>query len=164
MNRSRHYLLLALVSGAALISGCDTVPQANAPAATPAAPGTPPARGSTHTPTPGTTVTPPAPPVLSVDQVALNDGIELYNKGQFNDAIKRLSGPEITSGPVTNQVAALKYMAFSYCVTNRTTLCRQQFEKAFKLDPNFDLAPGEHGHPLWGKVFSRAKPAAVKPK
>ena len=164
MNRSRHYLLLALVSGAALMSGCDTMPEARPPVAKPAPPGTPPARGAPPAPTPGMPATPPAPPVLSADQLALNDGIELYNKGQFNDAIKRLGGPEITSGPVPNQVTALKYMAFSYCVTNRTTLCRQQFEKAFKLDPNFDLAPGEHGHPLWGKVFSRAKPATVKPK
>jgi hypothetical protein len=48
-------------------------------------------------------------------------------------------------------------MAFSYCVTSRQTLCRQQFEKALKIDPAFDLAPGEKGHPLWGAVFDRAK-------
>ena len=100
---------------------------------------------------------PPAAPTPSAGQLALNDGIALYNKGQFNEAIKRLGAPEIGAGGKATQLAALKYMAFSYCVTNRATLCRQQFEKAVKLDPAFDLAPGEHGHPLWGPQFARAR-------
>jgi hypothetical protein len=102
----------------------------------------------------------PAPaPVAApaADTLALNDGIALYNKGQFNDAIKRLGALDVTGGSKATQVAALKYAAFSYCVTGRSSACRQQFEKAFKLDPAFDLAPGEHGHPLWGPAFARAK-------
>ncbi|MBI3230981.1 MAG: TssQ family T6SS-associated lipoprotein, partial [Burkholderiales bacterium] len=55
------------------------------------------------------------------------------------------------------QIDAAKFMAFSYCVTNRNALCRQQFERALKLDPSFDLAAGEKGHPLWGPVFLKAK-------
>lgn len=103
----------------------------------------------------------PAPVVVkpSADQLALADGIALYNKGQFNDAIKRLAAADISAGSKASQTMALKYSAFSYCVTNRTTLCRQQFDKAFKLDPAFDLAQGEHGHPLWGPAFARAKKA-----
>ncbi len=95
----------------------------------------------------------------SQDQVALHDGINLYNNGDYKNAIKRLGGArEIwPTGPKATQIAALKYMAFSYCVTGRKTLCRQQFEKAIKLDPAFDLAPGENGHPLWGPTFVRAK-------
>jgi hypothetical protein len=42
-------------------------------------------------------------------------------------------------------------------VTNRTDQCRQSFERALRLDPSFDLAQGEHGHPQWGPVFTRAK-------
>lgn len=158
MNRTRNYLLLALVTGAALLSGCATEPTTDAPGGTPASTGAQPPKGTAKPPVPTPTPMPPAAPVLSPDQVALNDGIELYNKGQFSEAIKRLNGPEITSGSVPSQVMAAKFLAFSYCVTNRNTLCKQQFDKAFKLDPNFDLAPGEHGHPLWGKVFARAKP------
>jgi hypothetical protein len=97
----------------------------------------------------------PAPP--AADQVALQEGIDLYNKGDFNGAIKRLGAPEITAGSKARQLEALKYQAFSYCVTARKTLCGKQFEKALKLDPAFDLAPGEHGHPLWGPVFTRLK-------
>ena len=99
----------------------------------------------------------PAPP--SADQVALQEGIDLYNKGDFNGAIKRLGATEITAGSKARQLEALKYQAFSYCVTSRKTLCGKQFEKALKLDPAFDLAPGEHGHPLWGPVFTRLKKA-----
>ncbi|MFD2272052.1 hypothetical protein ACFS07_15030 [Undibacterium arcticum] len=41
-------------------------------------------------------------------------------------------------------------MAFSYCVTTRMTLCRQQFDKALKLDPSFDLDAGEKNSILCG--------------
>jgi Tfp pilus assembly protein PilF len=91
------------------------------------------------------------------DQIALREGIRLYNEGEFNAAIKRLSSKDIANGSTATRVAALKYTAFSYCVTDRSEQCRQSFERALKLDPKFDLAPGEHGHPQWGPVFTRAK-------
>lgn len=96
-------------------------------------------------------------PASAPDQSALKDGIRLYNEGQFDDAIKRLSSKEIANGSTSTRVAALKYTAFSYCVTSRTEQCRQAFERALKLNPKFDLSPGEHGHPQWGPVFTRAK-------
>lgn len=110
----------------------------------------------------GTQVAPPQAPAQaappSADQVALQEGIDLYNKGDFNGAIKRLGAAEITgSTNKARQLEALKYQAFSYCVTSRKTLCGKQFEKALKIDPAFDLAPGEHGHPLWSPVFTRLK-------
>lgn len=89
----------------------------------------------------------------------LADGIALYDKGDYNGAIRRLALADVTAGSKATQLAGLKYSAFSYCVTGRSTLCRQQFDKAIKLDPSFDLAPGEHGHPLWGPVFVKAKKA-----
>lgn len=91
------------------------------------------------------------------DQAALREGIRLYNDGDFNGAIKRLSSNDIANGSVRTRVTALKYTAFSYCVTSRQKQCKQSFEKALKLDPSFNLAPGEHGHPLWGPVFARAR-------
>lgn len=89
----------------------------------------------------------------------LKEGIALYNNGDYNGAIKRLGQADVAAGPKATQLEALKYTAFSYCLTSRTTLCRQQFEKAFKLDPAFDLEPGEHGHPMWKDTFLRAKKA-----
>jgi hypothetical protein len=91
----------------------------------------------------------------------LQEGIRLYNDGDYNGAIKRLSARDVNNGPLSTRLTALKYMAFSYCVTSRPGPCRQAFERALRLDPQFDLAPGEHGHPLWGPVFTKAKQAAT---
>jgi len=92
------------------------------------------------------------------EQVALREGIRLYNEGDFNGAIKRLNSSDIRSGaPLRTRTTALKYTAFSYCVTSRPKQCQQAFEKALKIDPEFSLEPGEEGHPLWGPAFERAK-------
>jgi hypothetical protein len=97
-------------------------------------------------------------PDNSAAQAAVSNGIELYNDGDYRGAIKRLADSnEIWKAETPVQLKALKYMAFSYCVTGRQTLCEQQFEKALKLDPAFNLKPGEKGHPLWGPAFERAK-------
>jgi|GEM_PF-491558 len=90
----------------------------------------------------------------------LREGIRLYDEGDFNGAIRRLSARDVNNGPLATRLTALKYQAFSYCVTSRPAPCRQAFDRALRLDPNFDLAPGEHGHPLWGPVFTKAKQAA----
>jgi hypothetical protein len=94
------------------------------------------------------------------DANGLREGIRLYNEGDFNGAIRRLSARDVSSGPLPTRLTALKYLAFSYCVTSHPSLCRQAFDRALRLDPSFDLAPGEHGHPLWGPVFTKAKQAA----
>lgn len=92
------------------------------------------------------------------EQAALRDGIRLYNEGDFNGAIRRLGSNDIRNGaPLRTRVTALKYTAFSYCVTSRPKQCEEAFERALKLDPDFTLESGEQGHPLWGPVFERAK-------
>ncbi|MDM5175841.1 TssQ family T6SS-associated lipoprotein [Massilia sp. DJPM01] len=153
MNRSQHFLMYAVLAGGLALSGCATTEPPPKGSATPRPPAPRP-----PTPRPPPPVVPSAPTV-SADQVALNEGIELYNQGAYNDAIKRLGAADISGGSKANQVAAHKYIAFSYCVTSRPVQCRQHFEKAFKLDPAFALAAGESGHPLWGPVFAKAKKA-----
>ena len=96
------------------------------------------------------------------DEAALREGIRLYNEGEYNAAIKRLNSGDMNGGSTRNRLAALKYTAFSYCVTGRQAQCRQAFDRAFKLDPEFDLGQGEHGHPLWGPVFAQARQAASR--
>lgn len=92
------------------------------------------------------------------DQAALRDGIRLYHEGDFNGAIKRLGSDDIRgNSPARIRVAALKYTAFSYCVTSRPKQCEQAFERALKIDPDFTLESGEEGHPLWGPAYERAK-------
>jgi len=118
----------------------------------------------------GATSPPPSPPPAAAPepqvsplQAQLADGIRLFDLGEFYAAAGRLRNlPNLKSAPVDTQTTALKYLAFSYCVTNRRTLCQEQFEAALKLDPKFDLAPAERGHPIWKVVFERAK--ASQPK
>ena len=145
MNRLRTLAPLACLLGATLLTGCANLPHFGG-AATPA--GHAPAGSAA----PGSAAA-PAPAVQS----GLKEGIAMYNNGDYNDAIKRLGAADVSGGSKATQLEALKYTAFSYCLTSRQTLCRQQFEKALKLDPSFDLNPGEHGHPLWGPVFVKAK-------
>lgn len=85
-------------------------------------------------------------------------GLALYNAGDYPGAIKLLSSSaDISKADKATQLEALKYTAFSYCLTGKPVPCRQQFQKALKLDPTFDLAPGEQGHPMWAPVWEKAK-------
>ena len=104
----------------------------------------------------------PAAPTAKRDDDALREGIALYDKGDYNGAIRRLSGSDMNGAGQRERLAALKYTAFSYCLTGRQALCRQTFDRAFQLDPSFDLGPGEHGHPQWGPAFAQAKQAAKR--
>ena len=91
---------------------------------------------------------------------AMVDGIRLYDNGDFDDAIARLSASEIRSAPGPMRVASLKYIAFSHCVTRDLPDCRLAFDTALALDPDFELGRGEGGHPMWGPVFEQAKAAS----
>jgi hypothetical protein len=142
MHTFRTIVPLAGLLGAALLTGCAQLPFGG---------GTVPAAKHPRADS--------VPVAVDPSQAALKEGIAMYNNGDFNGAIKRLGSADVTGGSKATQLAALKYSAFSYCVTSRQTLCRQQFDKALKLDPSFDLEPGEHGHPLWGPVFTKAKKA-----
>ena len=156
MNRSLFRTLGMTLAGMAMLAGCETI--APSAAVKPGTTSSSVPAGGRPSGAPATSGTSqPMPIILSAEQIGLKEGIELYNKGSFNDAIKRLNAPDVASGSRPTQVSAFKYIAFSYCVTSRQTLCRQAVEKAFKLDPGFDLAPGEHGHPLWGPAFARAR-------
>ncbi len=133
MPGARH--LASLLTAALLLSGCATIQTMENPfKAEPVAAENPAAKS------------------------ALGAGIALYNHGHYSAAIKKLgSSSDIWKADNKVQLEALKYMAFSYCVTSQPAACKQQFDKAFKLDPAFDLEPGEKGHPLWGPVFDQAK-------
>jgi hypothetical protein len=175
MTKQRLHLLILATAGALLLGGCAEFPIFDQK----------PARTPSH---PKANTMRPAPPVerdrsdgppresasrtrersesvagadASKDSNGLRDGIRMFNEGDFNGAIRRLSQRDVNNGPLATRLTALKYQAFSYCVTSRPAPCRQAFDRALRLDPGFDLAPGEHGHPLWGPVFTKAKQAAV---
>jgi hypothetical protein len=91
-------------------------------------------------------------------ELRLKEGIDQYDLGGFDSAIRILANSrEIGAGAPSTRIQAYKYLAFIYCVQNRITLCRLNFDKALALDPQFDLLPAERGHPQWGPVFEKAK-------
>jgi Tfp pilus assembly protein PilF len=101
---------------------------------------------------------PPSPEEIAAEksEEALKQGIALYEKGDFEQAIQNLSGAYWiwdAASPVAVKVEAHKYMAFSYCVTDRESLCQVQFEHALRLDGHFILTEAERGHPLWWKTY-----------
>ncbi len=107
-----------------------------------------------------------APAVSAVEsgatERAVQTAVEAYDRGDFASAIRQLS-PLINDGALDNSqlLRALKVLAFSQCSTNALTACQQTFEKAFKVDANFDLLAAERGHPIWGARFVRARRAVL---
>ncbi|MGO4379294.1 TssQ family T6SS-associated lipoprotein [Pseudoduganella sp. RAF19] len=147
----------------ALLAACNaTTPvskdadEAHAPAAAASAP-------TAHVKEPAAPA-PEAPPEINPARKDLNAAITLYQAGDYNGSLKVLNNSKEIwkNGDKATQLDAFKYTAFNYCLTNRTTLCRQQFAKAFKLDKTFALAPGEKGHPLWTPSYERARKETVK--
>lgn len=86
------------------------------------------------------------------EQLAL--GIRQYEAGEFDNAVKSLTA-SLDHGLLTKteQSRARKYLAFSHCVSNRGEQCRDEFRKAFEINPEFSLTPAEDGHPIWGPVY-----------
>lgn len=103
----------------------------------------------------------PAPGVaLSKAEQFLADGTELYEKGDFKGAIRKLQGARDSfADNSTGMQQSLKYLAFSYCVTGQRSLCKAQFVGLLKIAPEFQLSRAESGHPLWGPVFKEARAA-----
>lgn len=110
----------------------------------------------------------PAPGIKAITQgeKLAQDAMQAYDEAEYNKAIKGFQ--EALKVPLTEaaQISAHKFIAFSYCLTNRMTLCRAEFETIFKLSPGFDLAPAEAGHPSWGPSFRtvKARQKALVPK
>lgn len=117
----------------------------------------------------GCVVPPQAPPGPSPEAVArqqrvdraqanLNEGLKQYEAGMYTEAMRNLL-LALDSGVLTvpQQLLARKHMAFIQCVNNRETICKEEFEKAFELDPKFELSAAEAGHPTWGPIFRLVK-------
>ena len=177
-----HWLSCCAILLSAVVAGCSDLPVGQGSAdstpvqTTPAPTGSPtiPApgsatQGSSASSTSAAATSPSSAPVAasatpsqqSALQVQLADGIRLFEQGEFYAAAGRLRNlPDLSNASVATRTTAHKYLAFSYCVTNRRTLCQQQFETALRLDPKFELAPAERGHPIWKVVYERAKKAA----
>lgn len=109
---------------------------------------------------------PPKPAPRSGAEGLLDQGLAKYNEGSFDAAVKLLdSAFKKGLAAKADQIAALKFSAFSSCLLGHRITCRNGFIKIFRIDPNFDLAPAEAGHPAWSKTFAEAKQRAkAQPK
>ncbi len=104
----------------------------------------------------------PLIPLAKAEQM-LSEGMVKYDAGDYPAANTMLEGAlkEGLKGR-DDQVKAMKHVAFTLCLQNKITQCRAEFIKIFTVDPAFDLAPAEAGHPSWTNTFARAKAQAKK--
>jgi len=84
-------------------------------------------------------------------------GIRSYENGNYGESAKQLQSALDQGLNKAGQLQAHKHLAFLHCVSGRQSQCRNEFRKALAVDPDFELAPAEAGHPLWGPVFAREK-------
>jgi tetratricopeptide (TPR) repeat protein len=84
----------------------------------------------------------------------LATGVKQYDAGEYENAVKSLSA-SLEHGMLSksDQSRARKYLAFSHCVSGREQQCRDEFRKAFEINPEFALTPAEDGHPVWGPIY-----------
>jgi len=158
MRKNTLPSLLLSAMASVLVAGCAAPPASNDPQAAPPPSSPRPAETKPQAP-------PPAPPVArepSASEKALAAALETFDRGDYQAAIRQLTP---LSGDATldkeNQLRALRSLAFSQCLTRALVPCRQTFERAFRLDSRFDLAPAERGHPIWGPQFERARKAVL---
>jgi len=87
----------------------------------------------------------------------LQSGIRQYEEGNYSEASRLLQAALDQGLGKTDQVRAHKYLAFIHCVSGRDARCRDEFRAALRIDPSFELAANEAGHPIWGPVFRSVK-------
>jgi Tfp pilus assembly protein PilF len=87
----------------------------------------------------------------------LEEGVQNYEEGNYRVARRRLQFALEEGLNRPDRVQAHKYLAFIACVSSQQLTCREEFAIALELDPNFELAPAEAGHPIWGPMFKSVK-------
>ncbi|WP_447922554.1 TssQ family T6SS-associated lipoprotein [Achromobacter aegrifaciens] len=89
---------------------------------------------------------------------ALQQVRDEYAASRFGAVVRTVATSDaLATAPMPMRVEALKLQAFSYCVTHYRQLCEDSFVRILQLQPAFQLAPNEAGHPLWGPVFQAAQ-------
>ena len=87
----------------------------------------------------------------------LEEGVLNYEEGNYRIAKRRLQFALEEGLSRPDRVHAHKYLAFIACVSSQQLTCREEFAIALELDPSFELAPAEAGHPIWGPMFENVK-------
>jgi len=91
-------------------------------------------------------------------EIELRRGMRSYEEAEYEMAARNIqSALDRGLRAPGDRVKAYKYLAFVACTSGRMKSCRADFRNALQVDPNFDLAPAEAGHPIWGPVFRNVK-------
>ncbi|EHK68316.1 TssQ family T6SS-associated lipoprotein [Achromobacter arsenitoxydans] len=86
-----------------------------------------------------------------------------YGAGRYGEVIRNVATSDtLATSSKAVRIEAYKLQAFSYCVSRYTQLCEDSFSRILALDPAFELAANEAGHPVWGPAFQRARAQAAK--
>ncbi|MDY0272002.1 MAG: TssQ family T6SS-associated lipoprotein [Advenella sp.] len=102
--------------------------------------------------------TPKAPPspYSPEEEQALQALETSFSNGEYKALIKNISTePLMLSGSLAFRSEALKYQAFSQCLTRARTACGRTFNQLLAANPNYQLTEAESTHPIWGPVFER---------
>jgi hypothetical protein len=88
-------------------------------------------------------------------QQMLAEGIKKYEAGRYAEALNSLQIALENGFPDSprEEIRTRKYSAFSFCLLQRTLLCRAEFRAIFQLDPSFKLLPSEASHPAWATAY-----------
>jgi Tfp pilus assembly protein PilF len=95
--------------------------------------------------------------LVSKGRQPLNEGVRLYNDGQYAAAAKDLHAALDQGLTDRDQAQAHKYLAFIHCSAGRTSPCREEFRSALSANPELALTAAESGHPVWGPIFRSVK-------
>jgi tetratricopeptide (TPR) repeat protein len=98
-----------------------------------------------------------APAPRSDGEPLLRAGISQYENGRYDDSARSLRIALKRGLTKPDQVTAHKYLAFIQCAAGREAQCRDEFERALRIDPGMELDAAEAGHPIWGPVFRSVK-------
>ena len=95
---------------------------------------------------------------LRTSFLAFEQGLRRYEEGAFEQAALWLDEAlALGLEPREDAVRAHKLRAFIECAAGRMGACKSHFRAALKLDPGFDLARAEAGHPMWGPAFREVR-------
>jgi len=108
------------------------------------------------------TLQPESPPTAeALDQ--LQQVRDQYSAGRYGEVIRSVATSDaLATSSKAVRIEAYKLQAFSYCVSRYTQLCEDSFSRILALDPAFELAANEAGHPVWGPAFQRARAQTAK--
>ncbi len=100
----------------------------------------------------------PINPYTPAEEILLQKIEADFHKGEYRTVINKVKQtPETYLGGLSFRSGALKYKAFSECVSRQQTNCRKTFRQLLEINPDFNLKESEANHPQWGKVFTAEK-------